>query len=88
MISNLWPNGSRGVPQRVDVRAADRLGGRAALRWDGPDRRPALIVSGETVRRWCAKFGQAYANGLRRRRPRPGDKWHLDEVFVRISVSI
>ncbi|MEU2742987.1 IS6 family transposase, partial [Streptomyces sp. NPDC007095] len=39
-----------------------------------------VIVSYETIRRWCAKFGQAYANGLRRRRPRPGDKWHLDEV--------
>ena len=39
----------------------------------------------ETIRRWCAKFGQAYANELRRRRPRPGDKWHLDEVFVRIN---
>jgi Transposase and inactivated derivatives len=34
-----------------------------------------VIVSYETVRRWCAKFGRAYANGLRRRRPRPGDKW-------------
>ncbi|MFI5775198.1 IS6 family transposase [Streptomyces sp. NPDC051658] len=44
-----------------------------------------VIVSYETVRRWCAKFGQAYANGLRRRRPRPGDKWHLDEVFVKIN---
>ncbi|MEV0696156.1 IS6 family transposase [Streptomyces sp. NPDC050388] len=44
-----------------------------------------VLVSHETVRRWCAKFGQAYANGLRRRRPRPGDKWHLDEVFVRIN---
>ncbi|MFJ7258517.1 transposase, partial [Streptomyces sp. NPDC098085] len=42
-----------------------------------------VVVSHETVRRWCAKFGQAYANGLSRRRPRPGDKWHLDEVFVR-----
>ena len=29
--------------------------------------------------------GQAYANQLRRRRPRPGDKWHLDEVFVKIN---
>jgi putative transposase len=29
--------------------------------------------------------GQAYANQLRRRRPRPGDKWHLDEVFIRIN---
>jgi hypothetical protein len=34
-----------------------------------------VIVSCETVRRWCAKFGQAYANGPRRRRPRPEDKW-------------
>nr|WP_168500491.1 IS6 family transposase [Streptomyces sp. RLB1-33]QIY76359.1 IS6 family transposase [Streptomyces sp. RLB1-33] len=46
-----------------------------------------VIVSYETVRRWCAKFGQAYANGLRRR-PRPGDKWHLDEVFVRINGEL
>jgi putative transposase len=44
-----------------------------------------VVVSYETVRRWCTKFGQAYANGLRRRRPRPGDKWHLNEVFVKIN---
>lgn len=44
-----------------------------------------IVVSYETVRRWCAKFGQAYANGLRRRRPRPGDKWHLHEVFIKIN---
>ena len=44
-----------------------------------------VAVSYETIRRWCAKFGQAYANQLRRRRPRPGDKWHLDEVFVGIK---
>ncbi|CAM5724845.1 IS6 family transposase [Streptomyces hirsutus] len=42
-----------------------------------------VLVSHETVRRWCAKFGQTYANGLRRRRSRPGDKWHLDEVLSR-----
>jgi putative transposase len=36
------------------------------------------------VRSWCRKFGQAYANALRRRRPKPGDKWHLDEVFLTI----
>jgi putative transposase len=47
-----------------------------------------VIVSYETIRRWCAKFGQAYANGLRRRRPRLGDKWHLDEVFVRINGEL
>jgi putative transposase len=47
-----------------------------------------VVVSYETIRAWCAKFGQAYANGLRRRQPRPGDKWHLDEVFVKINGTI
>src|SRR5258706_12463784 len=43
-----------------------------------------VVVSYETVRQWCLKFGQTYANELRRRRPRCGDKWHLDEVFLTI----
>src|SRR5262245_58727333 len=43
------------------------------------------IVSYEAIRKWCRKFGQHYANQLRRRRPRPGDKWHLDEVFLTIN---
>ncbi|GAB3176778.1 IS6 family transposase [Streptomyces incanus] len=47
-----------------------------------------VLVSHETVRRWCMKFGQAYANGLRRRRPRPRDKWHLDEVLVKINGEL
>ena len=44
-----------------------------------------IVVSHETIRQWCLKFGQTYANGLRRRRPRPGDTWHLDEVFLTIN---
>ncbi len=44
-----------------------------------------VILSYETVRQWCRKFGQAYANELRRRRPRAGDTWHLDEVFITIN---
>src|SRR4028119_705094 len=44
-----------------------------------------IIVSYETVRQWSRKFGQLYANQLRRRRARPGDKWHLDEVFLKIN---
>ncbi len=44
-----------------------------------------VVVTYETVRQWCRKFGQVYAHGLRRRRPRPGDKWHLDEVFIAIN---
>ena len=44
-----------------------------------------VVVSHETIRQWCAKFAQSYANELRRRRPRPGDKRHLDEVFIKIN---
>ena len=42
-------------------------------------------LSYETVRRWCDKFGKSYADKLRRKRPKPGDKWHLDEVFLKIN---
>ena len=44
-----------------------------------------VIVTYETFRQWCAKSGPLYAAGLRRRQPRPGDKWHLDEVFLTIT---
>ena len=44
-----------------------------------------IDVTYEAIRQWCLKFGQDYANQLRRRRPRPGDKWHLDEVFLTIK---
>jgi putative transposase len=44
-----------------------------------------VIVSYESVRQWCLKFGANFADNLRRRRPRPGDKWYLDEVFIRIQ---
>ena len=47
-----------------------------------------LIVSYESVRQWCLKFGASFADKMRRRRPKPGDKWHLDEVFIRIGVVL
>src|SRR3712207_9042398 len=37
-----------------------------------------LEVSYETVRRWVLKFGPAIARNLRRRRPKPSPRWHLD----------
>jgi putative transposase len=43
-----------------------------------------IIVTYEAIRKWCRKCDQQYANQLRRQRPRPGDKWHLDEVFLTI----
>jgi putative transposase len=44
-----------------------------------------IVVSYEAIRKWSRKFGQTYANALHLRRPQPGDKWHLDEVFLKIN---
>lgn len=44
-----------------------------------------IVVSHETVRQWALKFGQEFANLIRRRLPRAGDKWHLDEVAIKIA---
>src|SRR3954452_21946691 len=44
-----------------------------------------IVVSHETIRQWGLKFGQAFANQIRRRLPCMGDKWHLDEVAVKIA---
>ena len=50
--------------------------------------RRRVEVGYETIRQWCLKFGQAFANQLRRRRARPGDKWHLDEVVLKIKGKL
>ena len=44
-----------------------------------------ITVTYEAIRGWCLKFAQVYANQLRRRRPKPADKWHLDEVVIKIK---
>ncbi len=44
-----------------------------------------IVVSYETIRQWCQKFGPHYARTLRRRQGRLGDIWHLDELFVNIQ---
>ncbi len=44
-----------------------------------------ITVSYETIRRWTLKFGDEYARKLRRRRGQLGDKWHVDEVFIKIN---
>jgi putative transposase len=44
-----------------------------------------IVVSYEAIRKWGRKFGQDDANQIRRRRPRTGDKWHLDEIFLTIN---
>jgi putative transposase len=43
-----------------------------------------IVVSYKSIREWGLRFGRLFANTLKRRRPRPGDKWYMDEVFIRI----
>jgi putative transposase len=44
-----------------------------------------VVVTHESIRYWCRKFGADFARRLRRRRPKPGDTWHVDEVFIRMN---
>jgi putative transposase len=47
-----------------------------------------VTVSYESVREWCLKFGGTYTKRIRCRRGRLGDRWHLDEVFLRINGKL
>jgi putative transposase len=47
--------------------------------------RRGIILTYETVRQWCLKFGQTSANEVRRRRPGYGDKWHIEEIVLTIQ---
>ena len=41
-----------------------------------------IILTYETIRQWCQKFGPDYARKLKKRQGRLGDTWHIDEVFI------
>jgi putative transposase len=47
-----------------------------------------VVVTYETIRDWSQKFGGTYAKRLRSRTPRPGDRWHLDEVYLSINGKL
>jgi transposase-like protein len=47
-----------------------------------------LAVSHESIRRWCLRFGADFAAKLRKRRPKPGDTWHMDEVYLKINGEL
>jgi len=44
-----------------------------------------VLVSSETIQQGSLKCGQTYANSLRRKAPRRGDRWHFDEVYLTIN---
>ena len=41
-----------------------------------------IVVSYESIRSWCSKFGPAYARTIKKRRGSPGDTWYMDEVYI------
>jgi len=47
-----------------------------------------VVVSYETIHEWGLRFGRLFASALKRRRPKPGDKWFMDEVFIRIQGKL
>src|ERR1700694_6329674 len=47
-----------------------------------------VVCSYESVLEWCLKFGAAYAKRIRAHGPRPGDRWHLDELFLKIQGKL
>jgi putative transposase len=47
-----------------------------------------IVVSHETIREWSLHFRRSYGAALKRRRPKPGNKWFLDEVLVRIRGKL
>ena len=44
-----------------------------------------IMVSYESIRRWCLKFGPGYRRALKRHEGRLGDDWFVDDVFISIS---
>jgi hypothetical protein len=45
----------------------------------------SVVVSYESIRAWCLTFGPAIAAELKRRRPQPKGKWHLDDMFIKMN---
>jgi len=41
-----------------------------------------VVGTNETIRCWCDKFGKGFAHRVKAARPKSGNTWHLDEMFV------
>ena len=44
-----------------------------------------VMVSHETIRTWSSKYGSLYASGIKKRKPAKGDKWHVDEMCIKMN---
>jgi len=46
-----------------------------------------VVVTYETIRRWCDKFGAGFAQCAKAVRRKPGSTWHLDESVSRTQAK-
>jgi len=44
-----------------------------------------IIVSYETIRKWCQKFGVHFSDVIKKRPYKSSDKWHLDEMVIKLN---
>jgi len=44
-----------------------------------------IIVSYESIRRWCIKFASSFCDVIKKRERKPTDKWHMDEMYLTID---
>ena len=47
-----------------------------------------VVVSYESIRQWCQKFGPGFAKRLRNKQGKLGDTWFADEVFIKINGEL
>ena len=47
-----------------------------------------IIVSYEAIRGWCIKFSKDFRDVIKKRERKPGDKWHLDEMIIKMNGEI
>ena len=44
-----------------------------------------IIVSHETICKWCIKFANHFRDVIKKREGKPSDKWHLDEMCIKVN---
>ena len=44
-----------------------------------------IRVSHETIRSWSIKFSHHFRDVIKKRERKPSDKWHLDEMTIRMN---
>ena len=47
-----------------------------------------IIVTYETIRQWCKKYGNIYCHQIKNNHGQLGNTWYLDEVFIKTNGAL